>query len=114
MKLTRDCKYLLNEIARIPPDKDNIHHSVTFVALYLSEQDRFDKASYVGALDTLASLKAIEWSNPEHSFFKLTEAGRNYKEIDRLERNERWKERLIGFIVGALAVIIEEAIRCII
>ncbi len=114
MKLTSDCKYLLEQIAKIPPDKDNLHHSIIFVAAYIDDQERFDKASYIGVLDTLSSLNAIQWSDPEHAYFKLTEVGKNYREIDRLERRERWKERLIGFVVGAVAVIIEEAIRRII
>lgn len=34
--------------------------------------------------------------------FALTYQGRNYRELQRLERVQRWKERAIGFVSGAI------------
>lgn len=40
----------------------------------------------------------------------LTYDGRKYKELGRLERIERWKERALGFISGVLATVLSSLI----
>lgn len=42
--------------------------------------------------------------------FALTYQGRNYRELQRLERVQRWKERAIGFVLGVITGVVAELI----
>lgn len=46
--------------------------------------------------------RAIRWVDNLYSIFAITETGREYKQLNRLESKARWKERIIGFVSGAL------------
>lgn len=42
--------------------------------------------------------------------FRLTQIGIHYQELQRLERREKWKERIFGFISGVAVAVIGDLI----
>lgn len=55
-------------------------------------------------MDMLDSVGAIKWIR-DH-VFRLTQIGLHYDELQKLERKERWKERICGFVSGVLVTVI--------
>lgn len=53
-----------------------------------------------GIMDALESAGAIKGVGSH--VFRLTQIGLHYDELQRLERRERWKERLWGYLGGVL------------
>ena len=100
MKLSPDCKKVIEAVKSLEPNNGIRFYTNDYVLrstnLGLSAQD------FLGILDTLENAKAIIWGDKQHSGFALTEQGRSYKEIDRLEAIDRWKERIYGFVFGVL------------
>ena len=104
MKLTKDCKAVLNAVKPMEPNNGIRFYTNNYVinhpSLNLSPED------FLGVLDTLAELHAIQWGDKQHTGFCLTEVGREYKQIGRMEAVERWRERLYGFVAGLSSGII--------
>ena len=100
MKLTKNCKLLLDEINKIQPDNNGIYYIVRSVAEHADLPYTYDV--YRGVLNTLADCNAIQWADKQKTAFLLNVVGREYKQLDRLEKKERWKERLVGFVFAML------------
>ena len=101
MKLSKNCKSILDTIISLKPDLAGIYYTVRYIAENFEGTMEYDE--YRGVLDTLAELHAIRWGDEQRTAFSLTERGRAYKEIDRLEARERWKERAFGFAAGVVS-----------
>jgi hypothetical protein len=99
MILTDNMKRLIDELNVYEPDLPNGFYSVNVL------QRRLDfTAQFV--LESLANDGLIRWGDKQHTAFWLLERARNYKNIEKLERIERWKERAIGFVCGILTSIV--------
>lgn len=46
--------------------------------------------------------------------FRLTQIGLHYRELQKLERREKWKERAYGFVSGVVTTVIAELIAWLI
>lgn len=101
MKLTKNCKSVLDTVKSLEPNNGIYFYTTEYVTghlgLTLSPQE------LRGVLNTLAELHAIEWGDEQHTAFSLTEIGREYKQIGRMEAAERWKERAYGFAAGIVS-----------
>ena len=100
MKLSPDCKKVLDTVKDLKPNNGIRFYTNEYV--FQSSDLGLTPQEFTGVLDMLEEAHAIKWGDQQHTAFALTEQGRSYKEIDRLERRERWKERAYGFITGAI------------
>lgn len=100
MKLNKNCKIFISEINKLSPDNNGIYYTVRYVAETADLPFAYDV--YLGVLHTLEDTKVIRWGDKQHTAFALNESGKSYREFDRLEAKERWKERIIGFAVAML------------
>lgn len=55
---------------------------------------------------TMGQQRLIYWGDQQHTGFRLMESARSYRNIQRLENRERWKERVLGFVSGVLLSVI--------
>ena len=100
MKLSSDCKKVLDAVIRLEPNNGIRFYTNDYV-LNNSNLD-LTPNQFLGILDTLETANAINWGDKQHTAFSLTERGRSYKEINRLETKDRWIERIWGFFAGVL------------
>lgn len=82
MKLTKDCKAVLDAVKKLEPNSGIRFYTNDYVINH-APLNMLPK-SFLGALDTLAELHAIQWGDKQHTAFSLTEIGKEYKQIDRL------------------------------
>lgn len=108
MKLSKDCKKILDAVILLKPNNGIRFYTNDYV-LNVSDLGMTPER-FLGTLDMLESAKAIIWGDKQHTAFALTERGRSYKEIDRLEAVDRWKERLYGFLFGVLTAVVVDII----
>lgn len=104
MKLSRDCKKVLDTVKNLKPNNGIRFYTNEYV--FQSSDLGLTPQEFTGVLDILEEAHAIKWGDQQHTAFALTEQGRSYKEIDRLEALDRWKERIYGFICGVLASVV--------
>lgn len=95
MILTDNMKRLIDTLNTYEPDLSNGFYSVKVLQSKLGFTAQF-------VLESLANDGLIRWGDKQHTGFWLLERARNYKNIEKLERIERWKERLLGFLFGAV------------
>ena len=108
MKLSSDSKKALDAVIPLKPNNNDRYYTINYVLTSTDLSMTTDQ--FLGILDTLETAKAIKWGDEEHTAFSLTEQGRSYKEIDRLEKSERRKERIYGFFVGGILVAVIAAV----
>lgn len=104
MKLSKNCKLILDTIISLKPDVAALYYTAHYVAEHVELDISYDE--YKGMLNTLAEVHAIEWGDKQHTVFMLNEKGRAYKELDRLEAKERWVERVTGFVLGIISTLL--------
>lgn len=112
MKLTKNCKAVLDAVIELEPNNNARFYTVDYV-LSAKPELNMSRATFLGVLETLSEANAIKWGDRQHTGFALNEKGKEYKQIDRLEAKERWKERMIGFIVGILLWLVDVIWRCL-
>lgn len=105
MKLTKNCKMILDTVIAIEPNSGIRFYTNDYVFRSLPDSSLTEE-TFVGLLDELEELKAIKWADAQHTGFSMTGIGLEYKEIDRLEKAERWKERIFGFVSGILVTVL--------
>ena len=66
--------------------------------------------SFIAAMDTLSELKCIRYVDEQRETFLITALGLDYRELERLDTIERWKERGWGFLAGFLLTAISGAV----
>lgn len=97
MILSDNTKRLIDALLGYEPDLPNGFYSVTTL------QEKLPGISTVMVLESMANRGLIRWGDKQHTAFWLLEEARAYKNIEKLEGKERWKERLIGFVFGIAA-----------
>lgn len=102
MKLSRNCKEVLNTAIANKPTLMNGFYAVTAIA---NQTENLNTDSVQETCETLADGQFIRWGDKQHTAFRLNETGRNYKEFDRLEKRGIWANRIWAFILGALSAI---------
>jgi len=100
MKLTKNCKTILDTVKNLKPNNGIQFYTVEYVAMN-TDLD-ISAEEFLGILNMLAELHAIQWGDEQHSAFSLTEIGREYKQIGRIETAEKWRERAYGFFAAIL------------
>ena len=101
MMLSRDTRQVIDTLLTYDEDLPNRFYSVRLLETKIQEPIRV-----MDVLDDLAEMGLLQWGDRQHTGFRLMERARAYKEIQRLENRERWKERLTGFVSGVLLTVI--------
>ena len=96
MIFSDDTKYLIDTVCGYEPDLPNGFYSVTKL------QSKMEHGDATMILESLGNRGYVHWGDKCHSAFWLLEEARAYKNIEKLENRERWKERLIGFVFGVV------------
>ena len=108
MIIDRKTKELLDLLISSTPDKPRNSFSYDWIC----ELSGLDEAEMFVCVKQLVKLELAEYayrsttSSRKDVGIALTQSGLRYKEIGKLERLERWKERLAGFIIGILTSVI--------
>ena len=104
MILDRESKTMLDNLISGEPD----YARGTFSYEYICEQFHMDSDDVLRIAKELEKKGLVEyarWSSGPSMGVLLTQAGKAYREINRLESKERWKERIIGFTFGVLSAV---------
>lgn len=106
MRLTKNCRYVLDVLIANPPElKSSVYNAFAWMSVI--EKDRIESyAVYMGVLSTLAEGGYIEWIDGSTSEFMLTEKGKNYKELKYMEIRSAVIHESIGFALGVGAAIV--------
>lgn len=107
MKLSKDCKYVLDILKSNPPQHNSALYDA-FVWTQFVDGERLNYSSYMGVLETLSANNLIVWADGEHKIFILSDAGKNYKKLMRQEKANAWLNRILGFVSGIAASVIVE------
>lgn len=105
MKLTKNCKEVLDSVKSLAPNNGIRFYTIDYVLKQKPELN-LPRADLIGILETLSEAHAITWGDQQHTGFALTELGKEYKQLNRLERIDRWKERAFGFLSGVAVTVI--------
>lgn len=103
MKLTRNCKVVLDAAIAHEPDLINNFYSVPKVA---NCTQKLSESIVQEVCESLAEEHYIRWGDDQHTAFRLTEIGRSYRELYLGEWLERTFDRIWGFVTGILAGVI--------
>ena len=95
MKLPKDMWIVIDTLLTYDEDLLNRWYSVLLLESKITKPIRV-----VDVLQQLSELNLVQWGDKQRTAFRLLTFGRSYKEVQRLESRERWKERLIGFVFG--------------
>lgn len=109
MRLTKDCKYVLDRLIENPPEAPSEIYDYILWAQFIDE-NRLSFDRYRGVLETLATLGCIKWADGSSQRFYLLDTGRNYKELHRAEAISTLLNIALGFIGGVLSVVLAELI----
>ena len=101
MILSRNTRIVLNTLLTYDEDMVNRFYSVSMLESKIRKPIRV-----VDVLNDLNEMGLLRWGDKQHTAFRISERARSYKEIQRLEKWERWKERLIGFVSGVVLTVI--------
>lgn len=101
MILSKSTRVVIDELLTYDEDLPNRFYSVRKLEGRVKADIRV-----VDVLNDLDVQGLLEWGDKQHSAFRITERARSYKELQRLEGWERWKERLIGFGSGVILTVI--------
>ena len=101
MILSRNTRIVLNTLLTYEEDMVNRFYSVSLLESKIRKPIRV-----VDVLNDLNEMGLLRWGDKQHTAFRISERARSYKEIQRLEKWERWKERLIGFVSGVVLAVI--------
>lgn len=110
MKLTKNCKRVLKAVKKLNPDNNLCYYTNEHVYQDSKLHVHMRPDVFLSVLDALEIENRIRWGDKEHSAFALTEFGRAYKELDRMDIAARWIERVIGFIVGVIIASVPQLI----
>lgn len=102
MRITRNMKLVLDAIIKNNP---------TIQKRFYSSSDIFesldmDESVYLRTLDQLTNAGLINPVSSNAVAFDITEYGFSYKELQWLDSKEKWKERIIGFVTGAVLTLL--------
>lgn len=101
MILSKDTRKVIDILLTYDEDLPNRFYSVRFLETKIKAPIRV-----VDVLEDMDNLGLLLWGDKQHTAFRILESARSYKEIQRLEKWERWKERLIGFVSGVVLTVI--------
>lgn len=101
MILSKDTRKVIDILLTYDEDLPNHFYSVRFLETKIKAPVRV-----VDVLEDMDNLGLLRWGDKQHTAFRISERARSYKEIQRLEKWERWKERLIGFVSGVVLTVI--------
>ena len=113
MLLDQDTKYALDSILAAKPDGPRQSYSYPYLCNVIS----MDEDHMFPIIKSLVDKGLAEYAYAVNSRGRrdvgiaLTQNGRKYKEIGRLERRERWKERFIGAGVTIFIWALQELIK---
>lgn len=103
--MTKIQKSFLDAIVGSEPNLQGRFYTVDFIASK-NPAPGISYARFRGVLDSLVDMKVIAWADKAHSAFTVSETGFGYRELERLEKRQRRKERFIGFVTGIVSGII--------
>ena len=105
MKIDKESRKMLDNLIGGTPDYPRKVFSYPHIceAFQIDEEDMF---RIIKSLERRALVEYASWGGGDDMGILLTQEGKSYKELARLDAIERWGERLWGFIFGAsLAVL---------
>lgn len=112
MILDRQSKSALDRLLDAKPDRPRKSYSYDYVCevLGLSADDIFPILKKLVSDGLAEYAYTVTKSGKKDVGIALTQNGLKYKEIGRLERRERWKERMFGFAFGVFTSVISSII----
>ena len=102
MRLTKNCRRVLKAAKKLKPNNGVCFYTNDYVYKNSALSKYMEPDAFLSVLDALEAENRIHWGDEQHSGFCLTEFGRAYKELDRMDITARWVERIIGFIMGVI------------
>lgn len=97
MKLSKSQKVVLDFCINHPCNLQNRFHTIEHLSAGIPDMS-YD--SVYETCESLAEKSLLLWGDKQHTAVRLTGDGRDYREIDHLEKKEIWLNRLWGFLVG--------------
>ena len=105
MLIDKDTRKLLKLLNNSEPDFSRGIFSFEHI-LEISKMDEAKLSPIVKELEKQGLAEYAAYSSGMKIGIALTQRGKKYKELQRLESRERWKERIIGFVSGVLATVL--------
>lgn len=109
MYLSEDSKLFLDVMIKNSPDLMNGYFRVDFV-IENAKGYKGDYFSAKGVTETLVKQELAKFGDSSRETIRLLEAGRAYKELEGLERKDRWIQRIWGFLAGIATTLIVKAL----
>ena len=113
MLLDKETKRVLDTIMAAQPDNPRNSYSYPYLCevLALDEDDMFPVVKNLVEKGLAEYAYVVSGQKRRDVGIALKQDGLKYKELNRLERRERWKERFIGAGVTILVWILQELIK---
>ena len=111
--LDKETRHALDSISAAQPDCPRNSYSYPYLCeiLALDENDMFPVVKNLVVKGLAEYAYAVSSQNRRDVGIALKQDGLKYKELNRLERRERWKERFIGAGVTILVWALQELIK---
>ncbi len=100
MRFTKDEKAFLDAVIENPPDLQGRWYTRDYVRSLVA--DKINAAAFNAIIHGLEISKAIFWGDKQRTAFELTSLGLEYKERDKMETRDKWRERCYGFFSAIL------------
>lgn len=105
MFLDKESRKMLDNLISGTPDYPRGTYSYDYICETFSV-DEDDMFRIIEGLEEKNLVEYARWSSGPSMGVALTQAGKAYKELRRLEAPERWKERIIGFLAGVASAVL--------
>lgn len=105
MKLSKDTKRVISVLNSTDPDLPNGFYDVNKISAHHSIKD-IPGDAVRGILETMERQGFVVFDPKHRIAVRKLELCRSYKEIDRLESADKWKERVCGFVFGIVSTVI--------
>ena len=108
MILDKESKDMLDLLLTSKPDSPRNSFSYDYICEIsgIPEDDMFPIIKNLVKTGFAEYAYRVSSSGRKDAGIALTQVGLKYKEINRLERRERWKERIAGFCFGVASSVI--------
>ena len=105
MFLDKESKAMLDRLIAGTPDYPRGTYSYDYICETFSI-DEDDMFRIVKGLEEKKLVEYVRWKSGPSMGVAITQAGKAYKELRRLEAIERWKERIVGFLAGVASAVL--------
>lgn len=97
MRLSKNQKVVLDYCIKNKYNLQGRFYTLSYLAGHI---DSLDYDVLIEVCVSLEEMRLISWGDKQQTAFRLTGNGRDYREIDHLEKREMWANRIWGFVCG--------------